>query len=200
MWKTLSDLCEPLWQGNQVSYEMTKTWPEGDPWNTLFARCESPIERRMCIEISERLGYPADAGEFLKSSIAEPLASHGAVVFSQHPVGRFRVDFLIAMWAPGWHSVALAAVECDGHEFHSAAEQKLRDEIRDVELSGYGLKVIRFSGHEIMRRAEQVLGRIPEQMGARITDFHLWGSTQRELYADEFASARRQLGIEDTPA
>lgn len=164
-------------------------WPDGDAWNDLHARCESPIEERMCVEISQRLRYPAHPGQFLEcENLRELLVEYGAVVFGQQWIGRYRADFLIAMYMPGWRIVSVAAIECDGHEFHSTELQRLRDAERDRSLGGHGIKVIRFTGHDIMRRAKDVLGRIPHEMGASPGEVQLWGETQRELYPDEAAA------------
>ncbi len=188
------------------------TWEKGDAWIDVHGRCESPIEQRMCVEISERLGYPAHVGSFLEcDNLQELLADRGAVVFGQQWIGRYRADFLIAMYEPGWRIVSVAAIECDGHEFHSTQLQRLRDAERDRSLSGHGIKVIRFTGHEIVRRAKDVMGRIPHEMGAPAGS-RLWGETQRELYLEEAAAlgvtareytseelsqARTELGMEE---
>ncbi len=168
-----------------LEWRNCKVWPEGDPWNDLFALCESPIERRMCVEISERLGYVACAGQISDCHDLEArLMKRGAVVFSQQKIGRYRVDFLIAMAGEGWRAPALVVIECDGYEYHSALEDIWRDEERTEFLASRGLRVIRFSGHDIVRRSSEVMGRIPGSVGAALTD-RLWGATQRELYPEE---------------
>jgi very-short-patch-repair endonuclease len=161
-------------------------WGDDDPWNAVFDGCESPIERRMCVEISRQLGYPARQGPWYDCpDLDEVLREHGACVFGQQWVGHYRADFLIAFLGKDWFQRAWCAVECDGYEFHSSVEARAADSVRDRYFASQDITVIRFTGHEIVRRAGEVMGRIPERIGIFPTDYRLWGKTQRELSGAE---------------
>jgi very-short-patch-repair endonuclease len=75
----------------------------------------------------------------------------GASFRRQAPVGPYIVDFAC-------HSAAFA-IEIDGGQ-HFESEQERRDARRDAFLARKGLRVLRFSNHEIMTNRAGVLGTI----------------------------------------
>ena len=73
----------------------------------------------------------------------------------QHPIARFIADFYC-------HQCNLV-IEVDG-EYHDDAEQKRYDEERTKELLKLGIKVLRFSNHEVERKMEWVLNEIRKHL------------------------------------
>lgn len=86
------------------------------------------------------------------------------VIFPQHNLGDYRVDFLIRATGTqirsrpdggGWdeHRIEKSMiVECDGHDFHEKTkEQAQRDKERDRFLQGLGHSVFRYTGSELFR-------------------------------------------------
>lgn len=95
--------------------------------------CESPIEE---------LFYAGLCG----------LCGLQSRVIRQHPIGRYRVDFLIVA------EPYTLVIECDGHEFHSSPDQIRRDRQREREIIDLGYSdIIRFSGAQIYRSLHDCL-------------------------------------------
>lgn len=103
--------------------------------------CESPIESQFFEEY-----------EWMERGSLIP-------ILSQHPVGRFRLDFAIP-----WLKLA---VELDGHEFHKTKEQRGRDAKRDRLLGKQGWHVMRFTGSEVYRDAEGCAREVLEEARRR---------------------------------
>jgi len=104
--------------------------PVFEPINT---KSESPIEEKM------------------RQALVKVL-SGAASIEQQKPLcgGAYRADFAITNLEG-----AKIVVECDGHDFHEKTrEQAARDKKRDRELQIAGWKVLRFTGSEIHRGAE----------------------------------------------
>lgn len=70
----------------------------------------------------------------------------------QFEIGRYRIDLAFPDM--------LIAIECDGQEWHSSKEQIDRDKKRDDYLEKMGWRVIRMSGSDIYRRADEIVGFI----------------------------------------
>lgn len=64
----------------------------------------------------------------------------GAVLYPQHPVGNFFVDF--------GHPVARIAIECDGKRWHMDRE---KDAARQRAIEAYGWTVYRLTGRQCMQ-------------------------------------------------
>ncbi len=71
----------------------------------------------------------------------------------QHPLGIYIADFYC-------HSLLLV-VELDG-TVHQDAEVRIKDEQRQKHLEGDGLKVIRFTNHQVEKELETVIARLEE--------------------------------------
>jgi very-short-patch-repair endonuclease len=69
----------------------------------------------------------------------------------QHPVNIYIVDFYC-------HEHNLV-IEVDG-DYHNEADQTEHDIGRTSDLNNYGLKVIRFTNHEIINEIDQVIKKI----------------------------------------
>ncbi|MFB3160453.1 DUF559 domain-containing protein [Neobacillus sp. 179-J 1A1 HS] len=93
-------------------------------------KCESYIERRL---------YDA-------------LISRGYSVSTQVWCGKYRID--IALLGPR------IAIECDGKDYHSSAEQKAHDRRKNAYLRRHGWKVMRFTGSQINGNMRQIITRI----------------------------------------
>lgn len=65
---------------------------------------------------------------------------------------RYRVDFLL--------KDARLVIELDGHEYHSTKEQQEQDAVRQRYLSRAGYTVIRFTGREIYRDAQNCVSEV----------------------------------------
>ena len=93
-------------------------------YTRLATLCESPIER-----IFWKVGYPelSRLAQFTPQVEAPPYRLDFALVGR-----RFRI-----------------AIECDGKQFHSAEEEIIKDDRRDLELSIMGWRVVRFRGSVI---------------------------------------------------
>lgn len=108
----------------------------------IAPECESPIE--------------ATLGAHLKLLIDQwnGERSPKLELIPQYPLLRFRYDFAIV--ADGQ---LIAAVECDGKEFHSSDEARANDAAKNVAVWRTGAEIFRFSGSSIFwRDAELVLG------------------------------------------
>jgi hypothetical protein len=77
----------------------------------------------------------------------------------QYPIGRYRVDFAIPD--------EKIAIEIDGREFHSTADQLTKDARRQREIQSLGWTVIRFSGSEIYENAYICANKIRNLIGIR---------------------------------
>lgn len=91
----------------------------------VYRLCESPIEKALLGQMI--LACPPDK------------------IRAQVKIGPFRVDFLV-----GDHVI----VECDGFDYHSDMEQRVRDGRRADALRLIGYTVLRFWGQQIDRQAD----------------------------------------------
>lgn len=85
-------------------------------WKSPYPQAETPLEHLV---------------HFYLAQIPPPF-----VVYSQVPLRPWRLDFFIPH--------ALLACEIDGPH-HRSARQRMRDQERDEELAGYGIRVLRFT-------------------------------------------------------
>jgi very-short-patch-repair endonuclease len=75
------------------------------------------------------------------------------------PKIRFVLDFLVSV---GGRSIG---VECDGKAWHGAPQQKNRDAWRDNLIkNACGLRVVRFSGAEIIRDAPACAAKVRQEL------------------------------------
>lgn len=96
--------------------------------------CESPIEIDLAIALT------CQAGDLFER--------YGVQIVPQFSWGRFRMDFAIVQ-----SGVPVLFIECDGAEFHSSAEQLARDRKKDAAAEKAGITLLRFSGSDIYRYA-----------------------------------------------
>ena len=74
---------------------------------------------------------------------------------NQHALGSYVVDF--------YCHEAKMAIEVDG-EYHADPNQKEYDEERTKRIEASGVKIIRFTNHEVMTNLEEVLVKIREYL------------------------------------
>ena len=176
-----------------------------DAWQT---NVESPIEHMLVTALYRDLGYRRGTGTLLhpdsdvdrivlsKARLDELRCSMGeweaaaAWVFAQHPIGPYRVDFLI-VGIPHVGPPAFLVVECDGKDFHSSDEQFAYDRERDCIIRRAKFPVIRFSGSDIYSRIDEVLCQIVEQLGSVGCDICL--STRK------YPSPDRKISLKGRP-
>jgi very-short-patch-repair endonuclease len=97
--------------------------------------CESPIETML----GARLAVSRDRWD------AAGFPKFKMVV--QHKLGGFRFDFAILTT----DGKLLAAIECDGKEFHSTAAQLANDKAKDAAVAEAGAAMFRFTGSDIFK-------------------------------------------------
>lgn len=135
--------------------ELVDWWEavEADPYQRLFALCESPIEELFlahviaaCCDPCERpRAYTWDGDTVrIPPSAPDPDQALPISLTPQFAVDRYRVDLLLTA------GDLLVACEMDGHEFHERTkEQAQRDKSRDRSIQALGYRVLRYTGSEI---------------------------------------------------
>jgi very-short-patch-repair endonuclease len=79
----------------------------------------------------------------------------GYVFYRQKPLGDYIVDF----YCPK----AKLVVELDGGQ-HFSTETAINDRVRDEQMLGLGLNVLRFSNSEVLKNTDKVVVKIREQL------------------------------------
>lgn len=164
-------------QGMRAHYERM----HGNIWSHFISKTSSPIEQlmlgamlssgfffylsppSMCADLSS-LHEPCE--KIGIRSLGIPLCGFGcAFVVIVQPVvhvdgKKITPDFgLVEFQTPPGQSPIAVAVELDGHDFHERTkEQAERDKRRDRSLLSMGWTTIRFTGSEVVRSPETVLG------------------------------------------
>lgn len=82
----------------------------------------------------------------IEQAVWSEIREHGVVMYPQHPVGNYFVDF--------GHPLARIAIECDGKQFH---QDKEKDVARQREIEAKGWRVYRISGSMCMRQPKASL-------------------------------------------
>lgn len=121
------------------------------------------------------------------------------LVAAQMKVSSYRVDFMCCVYVREADRHFVAVVECDGHDFHDRTkEQAARDKARDRHMAEVGLPVLRFTGSEIFKDANQCALQTIRFMQSRATDISLAAYISR---GDDQADSLRQMLIssEDYP-
>jgi very-short-patch-repair endonuclease len=133
-----------------------------DPWTSVLQRCESPIEKTLAHALAKSGFYPMATPYRFEDLRARVTASDGAVLFlwSQEPMLRYRVDFLLVSYNAATDHCRRLVVECDGHDYHTPFAAQRRDEARDRELRPHVFGIIHLSGAEIMRNPAAIAGRL----------------------------------------
>jgi very-short-patch-repair endonuclease len=118
--------------------------------------CESPIEIGFGTAFVTFVDNIGKTYSILRE--CDETFSTEAAIAPQMRIGRYRVDFLVAMSKYNRRAI----VECDGRDFHHSTRTQIeRDRKRDADLESSGYKVFRFPGTQIHNEpfacVEQVL-------------------------------------------
>lgn len=143
----------------------TPTWPEGDPWWRLYAKCESPIECLMCVALSANLqcvpvaeDYDFDMVHALVSNMEEQRAY---LLYAQQPLLQYRVDFMLAYYDARSDHFERIVIECDGHAYHmGSVDNMIKDRHRDRDLNRIHCPVFHFTGSQIYRAADLLVASL----------------------------------------
>jgi very-short-patch-repair endonuclease len=147
-------------------------------WITLFQKCESPIEKLMCLAFFDTEGritpmlsnYSWDDVENAGNKLGLPVT----MLWGQQKILAYRVDFMIARYNPEtWFSRRLV-IECDGHEFHSSFAMQRYDAIRDRAIKPFVGGIVRITGSEIYRSAQSIAWNILWAMEMDDTPKNSW--------------------------
>lgn len=130
-------------------------------WESVLAKCESPIEKMMCRLLHRALDAIPNGGiynldDLLEIAEKSPRSSV-IVAYAQQKIGRCRADFLIACYDKKEGRPRLFVIECDGKEFH---QDVMADRQRDAFFLGLGIGVLRFTGAEINEGAPDLGARV----------------------------------------
>lgn len=144
-------------------------WEASDPWELLWQRAESPIERHMCVIFHEHMLFRANAGSYRFEAVETDAkgrdAKRCALVFGQQDIGAYRIDFLIAAYDARFDEFRRVGVECDGFEFHGSLDQQRRDHERDQKIRHEtGLRLLRLTGKEIIGRRGETATKLHAAM------------------------------------
>jgi very-short-patch-repair endonuclease len=138
--------------------------PQDDPRRRVWEACESPIEQWLCCGLFTLLGCRAVGNYFFPSLLTELCVRAGdapaCYLFSQHKIGRYRVDFLAVIVRPADRTHRLIVIECDGERYHGSPAQQARDRIRNGIFEERGYTVIRYTGSVLFRMMGGVLKEI----------------------------------------
>jgi len=86
----------------------------------------------------------APRGDFdspFEQEVAERLSNKGWDIHTQIGVSSYRID--LGVVHPDSHGKYLAGVECDGATYHSSANARERDRLREMVLNGLGWNIVR---------------------------------------------------------
>ncbi len=89
----------------------------------------------------------------IEAAVWSEIRAHGVVMYPQHPVGRYFVDF--------GHPLVRVAIECDGKQFH---QDKAKDAERQAEIEAKGWRVYRISGSACMRKPNPMIDEEGEEV------------------------------------
>ena len=74
---------------------------------------------------------------------------------------RFRLDFLI------FYDAGMVGVELDGHETHKTKEQRTKDARRDRWFAARKVRMLRWTGSEVMRNPQECVRELIEIVRGR---------------------------------
>lgn len=127
-------------------------------------KCESPIERLFLAQCL----HP-DSVDHLETTVSVMIPPSGSIenvnpppirglwIYPQIKYDIYRIDFILVSTL--YDKVNFLFIECDGHDFHERTkEQAARDKARDRFFTSQGFHSIRFTGSEIFRDPEKVVG------------------------------------------
>ena len=149
----------------QFAYEVVEYL---DHIEYLHGKCESPIEAKFfeaLIKMAPRHGMPVVfiPNELFVANQGEA-PTHGLVILPQHELSlskNYRADFLLMTLSHKDKTTRRLIVECDGHDYHERTkDQAKRDKNRDREMTAAGYPIMRFTGSEIHKDADECADQV----------------------------------------
>lgn len=127
-----------------------------------LVKCESPIEAILLPWlVGQTYSFLFDYNpKVLFAGEGDQLGENSLAVIPQLPIGRFRVDFAVAMRRQG--PVCFVMVECDGADFHDNPDQVIRDVNRDVRILSHPrvCEIVRLTGREITAEPRDAAAKV----------------------------------------
>lgn len=186
-WTSVVKMVEGARDGNALAFCELAQLVDHDNWRYMahpgddVGFWQSPIERALgcaiyvaCLEWAG-VCLPGDSGVWWMQDHAERNIITSKIggddnlrvfIAPQHPVGRYKADFLLRFAGPD--KQLLVVVECDGHDFHERTpEQAEHDKKRDRFFTSSGFQVLRFTGREIYRDAMKCASEVVALAGTR---------------------------------
>lgn len=130
---------------------------------------DSPIEASLFKEMMRR-------EKFILCRDSDEPCGAGYFLYPQKVVGKYRADFIInavdfpfnsRVWPP--FLKCTIAVECDGKDYHSSAEQIEYDATRDAFFKEIGILTLRIKGSEIHRSPSLCVDFIIEKINQNLS-------------------------------
>lgn len=103
-----------------------------------------------------------------------PQRSGRLYLFQQYDIGDYRADFAFfctdkTVGTEGCRVILRGVVETDGHDFHERTkEQALKDKKRDRKMAIAGWEVLRFTGSDVYRDANECLDDVFSLIEAKV--------------------------------
>lgn len=124
----------------------------------------SPIEDMFWIAIHVM-------AESLSLDVNDPDTCRGITVTPQDKVGPYRVDFVLRLYRQQQLVGGPVAVELDGHDFHDQDKhQRSYEKRRDRDLQRWGLKVLHFTGSDLVADPFRVCHEVLQTLGAGVDE------------------------------
>jgi very-short-patch-repair endonuclease len=120
-----------------------------------------PFNHKASIKIFESARFLKKVPTPVEESLLKFLRNSNLSGFKfrrQHPIKTFILDFYCHQ--------KLLAIEIDG-DIHSRQGNSEYDESRTMELQGIGIKVIRFTNHEVLNNMTLVLNKIKQHLDSK---------------------------------
>lgn len=160
--------CDPSEISFRIGERMHSLCQMFDPGN---GRPQSPIEAMLGASLlwlkMDYTGFPAVDNFGGPDGNKEAFGGYGNCltfnITSQACILKYKVDFLL--WFGVGKHLAGIVVECDGHQWHERTkEQAAKDKSRDRDLLAAGFPVVRFTGSEIFKGANDCVQQLREAL------------------------------------
>jgi very-short-patch-repair endonuclease len=135
---------------------------------SLRGQCESPIETAFLDALfkwAPMHGMPVvyEPNDLFEATKGQA-PSQGLVIEPQFKIAlskAYRVDFMLMTQSRLDRKTRKLIVECDGHDYHERTkEQARKDKSRDREMTAAGYTIMRFTGSEIHKSADDCADQV----------------------------------------